>query len=88
MLFPEEKKKNTIGEVIDEKSGSTSTVCNGEFKVPRNCKIENKTCEYAAQWQFYPRKNEIKFTIVTSHTDTWTGIGFSNDEKMVIISDY
>lgn len=26
--------------------------------------------------------NFDSFTITTSHTDTWTGIGFSNDEKM------
>lgn len=82
--FFEETKKNAIGAVItDEKSASASTVCNGEWNVPRNCKAMNKTCEYSAHWQFIPRKDEIRFTITTSHTDTWTGIGFSNNEKMV-----
>lgn len=27
-------------------------------------------------------KEEISFTIVTKNTDTWTGVGFSKDEKM------
>lgn len=61
----------------------TSSVCTGQWKTPRSCSIENRTCEYSVQWQYMHRKDEIRFTITTSHTDTWTGIGFSNNEKMV-----
>lgn len=28
-------------------------------------------------------KDILEFTIVTSHTDKWTGIGLSDNEKMV-----
>ncbi|GLV40155.1 nahoda [Carabus blaptoides fortunei] len=60
----------------------TSSVCTGQWKTPRSCSIENRTCEYSVQWQHMHRKDEIRFTITTSHTDTWTGIGFSKNEKM------
>lgn len=86
VFFLDEQKKNTVGAVIDGKEEeSSSTVCNGEWKFPRHCQVQNKTCEYSAHWQFFPRKNEIKFTIITKQTTTWTGIAFSNDEKMVNI---
>lgn len=52
--------------------------------MPRNCDPNNGTCEYSAKWDYLPRGDEIKFTITTTNTDTWTGIAFSNDEKMVI----
>lgn len=58
------------------------SVCKGEWKVPRNCIPENYTCEYSAQWEYLRRKDEIRFTITTKHTDSWTGIGFSDNEKM------
>ncbi|XP_066143136.1 uncharacterized protein [Euwallacea fornicatus] len=59
-----------------------NTDCGGEWKVPKDCDPTNYTCEYSAKWELVPRKDEIRFTITTSHTDTWTGIGFSNDERM------
>lgn len=60
-----------------------STLCGGEWKVPRNCNPENNTCEYSAKWEYLPRKDEIRFTITTTNTDTWTGVAFSKDDKMV-----
>lgn len=62
-----------------------SSVCGGEWKTPRTCSPENNTCEYHASWEYLYRGDEIRFTISTKHTDTWTGIAFSNDEKMVSV---
>ncbi|XP_030757103.1 uncharacterized protein LOC115882976 isoform X2 [Sitophilus oryzae] len=59
-----------------------NTDCGGEWKIPKGCSPENLTCEYSAKWELIPRKDEIRFTLTTSNTDTWTGIAFSNDEKM------
>lgn len=56
--------------------------------MPRNCDPENGTCEYSAKWDYLPRGDEIKFTITTTNTDTWTGIAFSNDDKMVRLKLY
>lgn len=62
---------------------ATNTDCGGIWRVPRNCNPENYTCEYSVKWELVPRIDTIRFTITTKHTDTWTGIGFSDDEKMV-----
>lgn len=67
----------------NEGSSIDTTVCGGIWKVPRNCDPDNGTCEYSAKWEYVPRGDEIKFTITTTNTDTWTGIAFSNDDKMV-----
>lgn len=60
-----------------------NTDCGGIWKVPRNCNPDNYTCEYSVKWEFVPRQDTIRFSITTKHTDTWTGIGFSDDQKMV-----
>lgn len=63
-------------------TGFSPNECGGEWRYPRNCDSLNNTCEYTAKWEVQ-RKDEIRFTITTSHTDLWTGIAFSDDEKMV-----
>lgn len=85
-LLTEEKKASSInGNDINVAGGSSqdSSLCGGEWKLPRNCNPENNTCEYSAKWEYLPKKDEIRFTITTSHTDTWTGVAFSKDDKMV-----
>lgn len=77
------KKSSLDGDSQRGANANTITECAGIWKTPRNCSPENKTCEYSVQWQYMPRKDEIRFTLTTKHTDTWTGIGFSNNEKMV-----
>lgn len=59
--------------------------CGGEWKHPRTCSTVNFTCDYWAKWEYKPKKDEIHFTITTKHTNLWTGIAFSKDEKMVRI---
>lgn len=60
-----------------------NTDCSGIWKVPKKCNPDNYTCEYSAKWEFLPRTDTIHFTLTTKHTDTWTGIGFSDNERMV-----
>ncbi|KAB0804717.1 hypothetical protein PPYR_01687 [Photinus pyralis] len=79
--FFEEKKQASAGETISSTTEVTS-YCGGEWRTPRSCSLDNNTCDYAAKWEYLPRGDEIRFTITTKHTDAWTGIGFSNDEKM------
>ena len=59
------------------------STCGGYWKTPRDCNPENNTCEYYAKWEHLYKKDEIRFTVKTKHTDTWTGIAFSEDTKMV-----
>lgn len=54
--------------------------CMGQWRFPRGCAPDK--CEYAASWAAVGRGDEIKFKIQTTHTNTWTGIGFSNDNRM------
>lgn len=54
----------------------------GHWKYPSNCSPENHTCEYYAQWETVGRGDVMRWYIETSNTKTWTGVGFSDDEKM------
>lgn len=56
--------------------------CRGHWQYPRDCDSVKMNCEYYAGWSTVGRGNEMRFKIQTTNTDTWTGIGFSNDEKM------
>lgn len=56
--------------------------CEGHWKYPRTCQPEKFNCEYYASWQTVGRGDEFRFRIQTTNTKTWTGIGFSDDEKM------
>lgn len=54
--------------------------CLGQWRFPRGCAPDK--CEYAVSWAAVGRGDEINFKIQTTHTNTWTGIGFSDDAKM------
>lgn len=75
-------ESGTNAETVEEEK--ELSYCGGEWKTPRTCSPENYTCEYSAKWEYMSRKDEIRFTITTKHTDTWTGIAFSKTERMVI----
>ena len=57
--------------------------CIGEFRYPGGCTED--TCEYIAQWEYMGATDDIKFNIITSRPDEWTGIGFADKRQMVII---
>lgn len=56
--------------------------CKGYWRHPRDCSPEKLNCEYQVNWETIGRGDEMKFRIQTTNTNTWTGIGFSNDQKM------
>ncbi|XP_044586163.1 uncharacterized protein LOC123266182 isoform X8 [Cotesia glomerata] len=72
------RSKDELGGPTPLESGN----CGGEWKYPRSCTVKNFTCEYYIRWSYKTRKDHITFTIKTKNTDTWTGIGFSEDDKM------
>lgn len=56
--------------------------CMGHWRFPRDCSLEKFNCEYHASWETIGRGDEMHFRIQTNNTNTWTGIGFSNDARM------
>ena len=66
------------------KGADSLDFCGGEWKYPRTCSFEDKTCDYSARWKFDENTDMIDFTIKTRFTDKWTGIGFSDTPQMVI----
>lgn len=56
--------------------------CKGHWRHPRTCKPENFDCEYYAEWESISEGLQFRFKIQTTHTNLWTGIGFSNDREM------
>lgn len=84
--FFEEKKVNSVS---GSKSTSTDTSinildnnCEGHWKHPRTCQPDKFNCEYYAEWRTIGKGDEFRFRIQTTYTKTWTGVGFSDDEKM------
>lgn len=57
--------------------------CYGQWSTPKSCNMSAGQCEYHVIWTYSSKTDYIKFTITTTQTNTWTGIGFSNDHKMV-----
>lgn len=56
--------------------------CEGHWRHPRTCEPEKFNCEYHVSWKTVGRGDEVRFKIQTTNTKTWTGIGFSENEKM------
>nr|XP_031827935.1 uncharacterized protein LOC116424971 isoform X3 [Nomia melanderi] len=78
--FFEEKRRQEMAANGDATMQAAS--CQGEWHYPRHCSPDNGTCEYSIQWTYKSRRDQLSFVISTTHTNTWTGIGFSDDEKM------
>lgn len=82
--FLDEPSK-TIADVVGGVAVSGNVLnnnCLGQWRFPRDCEPDKLNCEYAVSWAAVGRGDQIRFKIQTSRTDTWTGIGFSNDDKM------
>uniref|UniRef100_A0A182VH71 DOMON domain-containing protein n=1 Tax=Anopheles merus TaxID=30066 RepID=A0A182VH71_ANOME len=56
--------------------------CHGFYKYPRTCDPEQANCEYFLSWQTVARGEAVHFHLETKHTATWTGVGFSDDQRM------
>lgn len=73
--FPEKKSDPTAAaEAIDW--------CGNHWRYPQTC-TPGEDCEYYARWEYLEKTDDIKFTIQTTNTDRWTGIGFSDNTRMV-----
>ena len=73
-----EQIEQTIGKGAESDLG----FCGGEWKFPRTCSMEDRSCQYLARWVFDENTDMIDFTIQSSHTDKWTGIGISDTPQM------
>lgn len=56
--------------------------CRGHWRHPRDCSPDQHNCEYYVRWETIGRGDEMRFQVETTHTNTWTGIGFSKDQRM------
>lgn len=77
-----EKEKPKTDGTADASANVLDNDCFGHWKYPSNCSPQNHSCEYYASWETIGRGDEMRWHIETTNTETWTGIGFSNDEKM------
>lgn len=82
--FFEQKKKDAQLQAGDSETMAheLDNECKGHWKFPRDCDIKNRTCEYYASWETIGRGDEMKFYIETTNINTWTGIGFSDNQRM------
>lgn len=64
------------------KSHQLDNDCEGFWKIPQNCSEAKFNCEYFVSWRTVGRGDEMRFKIMTTHTKTWTGVAFSEDDKM------
>lgn len=60
-----------------------SSNCYGQWSTPKGCNATAGQCEYHVVWTYSSKTDYMRYTISTTHTSTWTGIGFSDDHKMV-----
>lgn len=65
----------------------TQSNCYGQWSTPKGCNVSAGQCEYHVVWTYSSKTDYMRFTITTTHTNTWTGIGFSDDHKMVNIQE-
>ncbi|XP_075986210.1 DOMON-like domain-containing protein nahoda isoform X2 [Anticarsia gemmatalis] len=62
--------------------------CGGQWRLPADCDPTGKTnitCQYVASWEYLGLKrgkDSVRFTITTTQSKYWTGIGFSDNKKM------
>ena len=57
--------------------------CGNHWRYPQSCTPSKKDCVYYARWEYIEETDDIKFTVQTTNTEKWTGIGFSDNTRMV-----
>jgi len=86
----QDSTKNADDSLINRNKPSVQQVstpapsnCYGQWATPKGCNVTAGQCEYHVVWTYSSKTDYMRFTITTTHTSTWTGIGFSDDHKMV-----
>ena len=74
-------KSNRGAVRINFLKGKTTNRPECSVRFPEDC-VDN--CEYSASWRL--SGDEAHFSISSSNADKWTGIGFSQDRRMVIMA--
>jgi len=67
---------------VQQVSTPAPSNCYGQWATPKGCNVTAGQCEYHVVWTYSSKTDYMRFTITTTHTSTWTGIGFSDDHKM------
>ncbi|KAK4296451.1 hypothetical protein Pmani_031050 [Petrolisthes manimaculis] len=55
--------------------------CGNHWRYPASC-TPGENCQYYARWEYDEPTDYIKFKVQTSHTQLWTGIGFTDNTRM------
>lgn len=63
------------------RQASTVNWCGGEWGYPAGC--SGTECQYYASWEYLEDSDRIQFVVKSSSTKQWTGIGFSDNTRMV-----
>ncbi|XP_023033743.1 uncharacterized protein LOC6638494 isoform X6 [Drosophila willistoni] len=80
--FFEKDKPSSSADRNDLSTNVLDNDCYGHWKYPSNCSPQEHNCEYYASWETAGRGDEMRWHIETTNTQTWTGIGFSEDQRM------
>lgn len=56
--------------------------CGNHWRYPASC-TPGEDCQYYARWEYDEASDYINFKVQTSHTNLWTGIGFTDNTRMV-----
>ena len=73
-----------IEQSIGDAASSNLDFCGGEWKYPRSCTPGTAECEYFASWRYDENSDMVDFVVQSTgaQQDKWTGIGFSDNNKM------
>ncbi|KAK3860027.1 hypothetical protein Pcinc_033899 [Petrolisthes cinctipes] len=55
--------------------------CGNHWRYPSSC-TPGENCQYYARWEYDEPTDYIKFKVQTTHTQLWTGIGFTDNTRM------
>lgn len=81
-FIADEKPTSKLTAAVASTGNQLDNECMGHWRFPRDCSPEKLNCEYFVSWETVGRGDEMHFKIQTTNINTWTGIGFSNDNKM------
>lgn len=80
--FLEETKPVAGDKSVASGSNLLDNDCEGHWKHPRTCNPAKFDCEYFAAWKTVGHGDEVRFKIQTTNTKSWTGIAFSDNDRM------